>query len=250
MYPEKKIVNIWLNQQGYSVVNNINAGNQVVDTLAIKLKRSEPIEVKHIEVSCSVTKTADKPEAIQSKFNSKHVHKTIKDYLGKHFGQAPEYENMLITTTPYNIPGIKDVPFSHVITEVLQGLDKQNYNDPILRTLQLVKFIALTSPKGLSKLMAKQSKLLSHQSRSALLNYLLEDQENINILAKKSFEPSIMAILKESGLSNPDKLFNAINTQLLSNRSKKRFMTILEKQTEKPVPKSKEKPLDYYLKRG
>ena len=255
MYSEKKIVNIWLQQRGYSVVNNLNAGrNRVVDTLAIKLEKDKPIDIQHIEVSCSVTKTSEKRADVIEKFKNKSVEKKIAQYLTEHIGSVPEYKKVFISTSDYDIDEIIVHRFENIFFEVMDNLDKQNYNDPIIRTLQLVKYLSIAEPDVLAKLIKKKggSEVLKMQDREQFLQRLLLQKETKRILAKESFEPILADILKESTLSRPDVLAENLHKNILNPRSKKKFLnSFTEHKDAKGVfvkPKKKHRSLQYYLK--
>lgn len=256
MYSEKKIVNIWLQQRGYSVINNLNAGrNRVIDTLAIKLEKNKPIDIQHIEVSCSVTKTSEKRTDVIEKFNNKSVKKKIEQYLKKHIGSVPDYKKVFVSTSDYEIEGITVHKFEDVFFEVMDNLDKQNYNDPIIRTLQLVKFLSIAEPNTLAKLIKKKggSEMMKMQDREQFLRRLLMQKESKRILAKQSFEPILIEILKKSTLSRPEVLASKLHENILNTRSKKKFLkSFTEHKDAKgvfPQSKRKHRSLQYYLKK-
>lgn len=255
MYSEKKIVNIWLQQNGFSVINNINAGhNRVIDTLAFKLAKNKQIDVQHIEVSCSVTKTSEKKDDILEKFNNKSVVKRVHQHMQEHIGIVQDYKKVLVATSDYNIEGIIVHRFENIFFEVMDQLDKQNYNDPVVRTLQLVKFLSIAEPKMLAKLLKKEKgQILKQPGREQFLKSLLQQKETKRILAKKSFEPLLVEILKESTLSKPETMANILHESVLKTRSKKKFLkTFTEHKDAKaiiPKPRRMHKPLQYYLKK-
>lgn len=256
MYSEKKIVNIWLQQKGYSVINNLNAGrNRVVDTLAIKLEKDKAIDIQHIEVSCSVTKTSEKRADVIEKFNNSSVEKKIRQYLKEHIGSVPQYKKVFVSTSDYEIEGITMHKFENIFFEVMDNLDKQNYNDPIIRTLQLVKFLSIAEPNTLAKLIKKKggSEVMKMQDREQFLQRLLMQKETKRILAKESFESILVEILKESTLSRPEVLAEQLHKNVLNTRSKKKFLNSFteHKDIKGVFPKSKRKhrSLQYYLKK-
>lgn len=255
MYSEKKIVNIWLQQNGFSVVNNINAGrNRVIDTLAIKLEKNKLVEVQHLEISCSVTKTTEKKTDILGKFNNKSVVRKINSYMQEYIGFSPEYKKVLIATSDYDIEGITVHRFENIFLDVMDKLDKQNYNDPIIRTLQLVKYLSIAEPKTLAKLLKKEKgQILKQPGREEFLKSLMQQKEMQRILAKKSFEPILIDILKKSTLAKPETLAKELHENVLKPRSKKKFLkSFMEHKDAKgivPVPKRKHKPLQYYLRK-
>ena len=53
MSPEKDIVNLWLNRQGFFTVSDINANNRVADFVAIRQRGQ--VSVQHVELHCSVS---------------------------------------------------------------------------------------------------------------------------------------------------------------------------------------------------
>ncbi|MBS1266590.1 MAG: hypothetical protein MAG795_00557 [Candidatus Woesearchaeota archaeon] len=243
MFPEKKIVNIWLNQNGFSVINNINAGkNRVIDTLAIKSSKQKPM-VQHIEINCSVSMQPKSKRAIAKQFNNNEIEKEIKKFLKKHLGYTPKYQKVLVTTSTQKIKGIKIISFQKILFEVTNKLDMQNYQDPVIRTLQLIRHVLFEDPETLASLVWETK----HPTKRQFLKTLLGNKETQTIMQKKYFESILLQILKESTLSKPEKLAKQLY-KTYKKPSRKKFLREfinLEIPKEKPEYRS----LQYYLKR-
>ncbi len=236
MSPEKDIVNLWLNRQGFFTVSDINANNRVVDIIAIR-QRNQPT-VQHVELHCSVSSPAsvvsekEKAELLR-KFNDSNVIaavvKTIKSYLG----HDAEYEKVLVTTSQVSLPGITVLRFQEVVREVVSQLDRQNYRSPIIRALQLVKFVLMSNPATIASLITKDdsNKPLTYQNKEQLLKQLLQQDAAMKLFGKKGNEQLIIDILKNSTLRQPERLAAALET-ILTKRTATRFLNVLLQQKE------------------
>lgn len=238
MNPEKEIVNLWLNRQGFFTVSDINANNRVVDIIAIR-QRGQPV-VQHVELHCSVSSpsavVSEKEKAdLLRKFNDANViaavERTIRSYLGKDY----EYEKVLVTTSHVSLPGITVVRFQEVLREVMAQLDRQNYRSPITRALQLVKFVVMANPSTIAALFGKDSsdrhKPLTYHNKEQLLKQLLQQDVALKLFGKKENEQLIVSILKSSSLRQPERLAAALET-ILTKRTATRFLNVLLQQKE------------------
>ncbi len=234
MNPEKEIVNLWLNRQGFFTVSDINANNRVVDIIGIR-QRNQPV-VQHVELHCSVsspsTVVSEKEKAdLLRKFNDSNVtaavERTIKSYLGKEF----EYEKVLVTTAQVSLPGITVISFQEVIREVVSQLDRQNYRSPIIRSLQLVKYVLISNPSMLASLFAKDdsNRPLTYHNKEQLLRQMLQQDVAMKLFGKKQNEQLIISILKNSTLKQPERLAAALET-ILTKRTATRFLNVLLQQ--------------------
>ncbi len=244
MYPEKEIVALWLNQLGYLVITDINAGkNKLVDCLAFKLKKGKLEEAYHIEVSvsvASVTETLDK-------FNDELVQRAIKKKLSE-FSSETSYKKMLITTTPYieTKQEIEMVSFEKVLIDFLAKLDRKNYSSNVVRTLQLLKFILLCSPAEFAELIKKFRKAsqISNQQLQELVALLLKLEEAKKVFSKHKNKKIAEECFSNSVLVKPEELagfvvsslttrgFNSFLRELFSYEKAKQF-------TKKKSPKQK-----------
>jgi hypothetical protein len=234
MNPEKSIVNLWLQRQGFFTIADVNAKNRVIDLIAIKQKKGE-VEVRHVEVSCSITlqaitKERDKAEILR-KFDDPNVIKTVKDCIANYIGAEKPYQKMLVTTTKINLPNICVVPFEDVIHEFVADLDTQNYRDPIVRTLQLFKYTLLSNPEKTASLITSEGehKSLTSSSREKLTRALLLENNIIKSLGKKSGEELVVEMLKHSTLKQPERLAKALEG-ILTKRTATRFLNVLMQQ--------------------
>ena len=170
MHPEQEIVNLWLRQQGFFTVNNINAGTLVIDTLAVKLKDGKLDRAIHLEVCGSVSKPSKAEIAdLKRKFEAKQVIKRIKQHFKSSIGTDIEYDRLLVVSgSAFSMDSVEVLSFQDLLLDVMQDIDKQNYGDPVTRTIQLIKYALLNHPEHLAKLlrhvypMRKQAILLKH----------------------------------------------------------------------------------------
>ena len=254
MYPEKKIVNIWLQNNGFYVVNNINAGRRVIDTIAIKTNNKGIEEVRHIELSCSVTKQPETKRAVQEKFTNPSVKKELRAYLKANLKHVPDYKRVLVATADYSLPGIEVISFKDVLAEVMQQLDKGNYSDPTTRTLQLTKYMLLASPNNLSDVIMQPegNRALNLAERKRFLKRLLAQKETQEILGRKEFEKSLVKLVAKSSLSRAESMAKHLHESILKKRSKRKFLNIFlkHKDVKRLLPSSKQKALHDYMKKG
>jgi hypothetical protein len=234
MNPEKNIVNLWLQKQGFFTIADINAQNRVIDLIAVKQKKGE-IEVRHVEVACSITlqaitKERDKAEILR-KFDDPNVVKTVKKSLENYIGAEKPYQKMLVTTAKISLPNIWVVPFEDIFHDVVATLDTQNYRDPIVRTLQLFKYTLLSNPEKISSLIASEGehKSLTSSSREKLTRELLLQDNIMKNFGKKSSEELIVEMLKRSTLKQPERLAKALEG-VLTKRTATRFLNVLMQQ--------------------
>ncbi len=239
MSPEKDVVNLWLNRQGFFTVSDINANNRVVDIIAIRQKGqpSQPT-VQHVELHCSVSSStavvSEKEKAdLLRKFNDSNVVAAVEKAIRSYLGKDSEYEKVLVTTAPVTLSGITVVRFQEVIREVVSQLDRQNYRSPIMRALQLVKFVLMANPSTIAALMGKENthKPLSYHNKEQLLKQLLQQDVALKLFGKKENEQLIVSILKNSTLKQPERLAAALET-ILTKRTATRFLNVLLQQKE------------------
>ena len=129
-------------------------------------------------------------------------------------------------------------------------LGTHNYSNVSLRTLQLMKFIVLSDPELLAKMLDKEQNILNLNTREQFLKYLMEQEETKRVLAKNSFEPELIKIIKNSTLNRPEKLAKALDEKILNKRNKKKFIETLLKYNDmkKEIKQSikNQKTLDFF----
>ena len=157
---EKEIVNYWYNKNGFFTINNIKAANRDVGILALKFKKEKLEEVKHIEVSCSISGNMMEKnlegfvkKTIDEKFNNKNVIKEVNNNL-KSFSEIKKIKKVLIlgmlpksrkkeVISSFKNKDVAVLEFQVVLSKVIGELDSQYYKNDIIRTLQLVKYLVL-----------------------------------------------------------------------------------------------------------
>ncbi|MBI3037406.1 hypothetical protein HYY73_06700 [Candidatus Woesearchaeota archaeon] len=236
MSPENDIVNLWLNRQGFFTVSDINANNRVVDIIAIRQKSQ--LSVQHVELHCSVSSAAavvsEKEKAdLLRKFNDANVIATVERTIRSYLGRDCEYEKVLVSTSNVSLPEITVVRFQEVIKEVVSELDRQNYRSPIIRALQLVKFVLMANPETIAALVTKGDvhKPMSYHNKEQLLRQMLQQDVALKLFGKRENEQLIVSILKNSTLKQPERLAAALET-ILTKRTATRFLNVLLQQKE------------------
>lgn len=236
MSPEKDIVNLWLNRQGFFTVSDINANNRVIDIVAIRQSQQGQPVVRHVELNCSVASSqavvSEKEKAdLLRKFNDTNVIAAVERTVRSCLGRESDYEKVLVTTAPVSLPGIAAVRFHEVIRDVVGQLDRQNYRSPIIRALQLVKFVLMASPSTITALVGKDdsNRPMTYQNKERLLKDLLGQEAAVKLFAKKENEQLIIGILKNSTLKQPERLAAALES-ILTKRTATRFLNVLLQQ--------------------
>jgi len=262
MNPEKEIVNLWLNKKGFFTINDINAGkNKVIDLIAIKLTNGKLERVEHIEVNCSISSTIvdkDIKEYIR-KFEDKTVIKKVKQVIKDFVGTEFDYEKTLVLTSNKKIElkGINVLKFDDLLYEVINDIDKQNYRNTTVRTIQLIKYLLIANPANLAELLKKETgnKVLTQGTREIFIRELLKQDDVKRILEKESNEKIIVDIVKESSLKRPERLAKALEQDILTNRTRNRFLKSLlvqekiAKASKTILKTKKQKPLQYFFKK-
>jgi len=274
MEPEKEIVNWWLNRNGFFTLNNIKAAqNKEIGTLALNLGQKGS-QIQHIEVNCSVSNprnlTLDKSSPETSvekytlkKFENEIIIKKVKESIKELTGEEKEYQraivlgNLALTNRGKIISLLKKrgytvYKFEDILTDVMHNLDKQNYQSATVRNLQLIKHILLSEPKALATLLNKKGKqdILNQNSRETFLKAFLKDVQNQKIIQKELNEDIIIALLKNSSLKRPEKLAKVLASEVLGERSGKKFLETLEKHgfKKRKIKKKRERSLLSFLK--
>ncbi len=237
MSPEKDIVNLWLNRQGFFTVSDINANNRVVDFVAIR-ERSQPL-VQHVELHCSVspaTGVSEKEKAeLLRKFNDANVVAVVESAIKNCLGRPSEYEKMLVTTSQVSLSGINIVRFQDVLRDVVDQLDRQNYRSPTIRALQLMKFALMSHPQTMAAFVARsdgeKTTSLTPHNKEQLLKQLLQQDAATKLFNRKENEQLIIEILKNSTLRQPERLAAALES-ILTKRTATRFLNVLLQQKE------------------
>jgi len=220
---EKRIVNLWLRMNGFFAINDINAGKSVIDILALKFKNSNLESVFHVEVSCSLGSETTKEDYLLRKFESSDVKKKIKGIINNFLGGNFEYKKILVTNLKFpkiENYDVKIISFSEVLKDVLNNMDRQNYQDSVTRTLQLVKFISLKR-EGFFRGM-KKAQLIS------LFDNFLKTKEAMRLISKnqKLSENIVRRFLRK----NPDYVVMLIKKMPKEKRTK--FLNALMKKSQ------------------
>jgi len=234
MFPEKEIVGLWLNSQGYLVVDDINAGkNKVIDALALKVEHGQLVEAVHVEVSVSVSGQSVDLSELRAKFNDELIKRAIESFIRK-FSRKMGYKKMLVVNAPsVENPGDIDVvSFEKVLGDVLVKLDKQNYANPTVRTLQLLQYLIITNPAAIVNVLSKS---VSRQNCERIIENILKLPAAKGVFNKKKNRSSLAGLFTGSILTKPEPLarfvlesfttrsFNQFLKELFKHEKAKRF---------------------------
>ncbi|MEM2121658.1 MAG: hypothetical protein QXU20_03335 [Candidatus Woesearchaeota archaeon] len=223
MEAEKRIVNLWLRMNGFFTINDINAGKSVIDILAIKFRNSTIESIFHVEVSCSLGSETTKEENLLKKFESFDVKKKIKSIINNFVGGNFEYSKILVTNSKFSKienSDVKIINFGDVLKDVLNNLDRQNYQDSVTRTLQLVKFVSLKKSDFFKKI--KRSQMIK------LFDEFLKTKEAIRFLSER--EKISEKLVKRFLRKNPDYVVMLIKKMPKDKRTK--FLNALMKKSQ------------------
>ena len=255
MSAEKEIVNYWYNKKGLFTLNNIKTSNNR-DCGILALKFDKTNEVFHVEVSCSITNNISETtnleksiaKIVDEKFENKSVVQAISAYI-KQFLIPPQNVKRIIVlgAVPkskkndiigkFGEKGVEVIEFENIIYDVLEKLDTQYYKNDIIRTLQLTKFLLLSEPNKLAKLLVNDA--FTSNSRKEFLSSILDNDDIVKEFKKTSNERLGM-VLKNSNLK-PNELAEMIENNILNKRTRKMFMDSMVEQekTRKGASKTK-----------
>ena len=195
MTAEKEIVNYWYNKKGFFTLNNIKtSNNRDAGILALKFDKDKVNEVFHIEVSCSITnnitETANLGKSIgkivDEKFEDKDIAEAINNHIKNFSIQKNKIKKIIILGAvpksrkseiikEFNQKEVEVIEFENILHDVLEQLDTQYYRNDIIRTLQLTKFLLLSEPTKLAKLLVNDT--FSSNSRKEFLSSILDKDE-------------------------------------------------------------------------
>lgn len=246
MSAEKEIVNYWYNKKGLFTVNNIKtSNNRDCGILALKFDKDKVNEVFHVEVNCSITNNIaettnlDKSigKIVEEKFENKGVENAVNNYikqfsLAKHsikkiivLGAVPKSRKSEIVRK-FNEKNVQVIEFDNILYDVIEKMDTQYYKNDIIRTLQLTKFLLLSQPDKLAKLLVNDA--FTSNSRKEFLTSILDNDEIVREFKKTNVE-RLAAIVKNVGLK-PDELAKMLEHNVLNRRTRKSFMDSLNEQ--------------------
>lgn len=273
MNPDKELVNFWLHKNNFFTISSIKAGqNKEINLLALKIKNGLVDKVQQIEIVCSISNipnlTLDKSNVeksirnfINKKFDDKFIKKKVKEIIKEFGGNVNEYEKIIIlgrmskvnkdkTISLLEGNGIKVIKYEDVLYDVLNLLDKQDYNE-IIRTTQLLKYLLFAHPENLAKLIDKGD-ALNQNTREEFVKELIKQEEIKRVLNKPENEALLIDLLKNSSLKKPEKLAELVSKNMLTSRTRQRFLDEFLKQldihlVEKEIKDKKQKALGDFV---
>ena len=246
MSAEKEIVNYWYNKKGFFTVNNIKtSNNRDCGILALKFDKGKADEILHMEVSCSITnnisETTNLDKSIsriaEEKFGNKNVESAIGNYTGQFsmaqwgikriivLGAVPKSRKQAIIKK-FNEKEVEVIEFENILYDVLEQLDTQYYKNDVIRTLQLTKFLLLSEPAKLAKLLVNDA--FTSNSRKEFLSSILDKEEIVKEFKKTNIE-RLAAIMKNANLK-PNELAHMLEHNILNKRTRRMFLDSLNEQ--------------------
>ena len=243
MSAEKEIVNYWYNKKGLFTINNIKTNNNKdAGILALKFDKDKVNEVFHIEVSCSITNNISETKnleksiskIVEEKFEDKSIIDVINNKIKQFSIEKSKIKKIIILGAmpksrkneiirKFNEKEVEVIEFENIIYDVMEQLDTQYYRNDIIRTLQLTKFLLLSEPTKLAKLLVNDS--FTSNSRKEFLASILDKDEIIKEFKKTNVE-RLAAILKNSGLK-PAELAEMLENNILNKKTRKMFLNSL-----------------------
>ena len=246
MSAEKEIVNYWYNKKGLFTVNNIKtSNNRDCGILALRFDEDKVDEIIHAEVSCSITNNISETtnldksinKIIGEKFDNKDVQNTISGYI-KPFSLAKQNIRKELVLVPvaksrkaeiirkFSENNVEVIEFDNILYDVLEKLDTQYYKNDIIRTLQLTKYLLLSEPTKLVKMLASDS--FTPNLRNEFLSTVLNEDNLIKGFRKANTE-NVSIILKNASLK-PSELAVMLGQEVLNRRTRKPFLNSLMEQ--------------------
>ena len=238
MSAEKEIVNYWCNEKGLFTVNNIKApGNRDCGILALKFEKDKVDEIIHVEVSCSITSTIGESNNIEKsvskiisdKFENKSVMEALSNYTKQLPASSKLKRMMVLGAIPktrkndiiksFMENNVEIIEFEDILYEVLEKLGTQYHKNDIIRTMQLIKFLLLSEPEKMAKMLVNDN--FTTGSRKEFLMSILDKDEIVKEFKKTNVE-RLGAIMKNANLK-PDELAKMIGHDLLNSRTRKQF---------------------------
>ena len=246
MTAEKEIVNYWYNKKGLFTINNIKTNsNRDIGILALKFDKNIVNEVYHIQVSCSITNNISETtnldksvsKIIDEKFDDKAISETISNQIKQFSIQKPRVKKIIIIGAmprsrksdiikKFNEKEVEVIEFVNILYDVIERLDTQYYRNDIIRTLQLTKFLLLSEPAKLAKMLANDS--FTSSSRKEFLSNILSNDDIVKEFRKTNIE-RLSAILRSSGLKASE-LAEMLEHNVLNNKTRKIFLNSLMEQ--------------------
>ncbi|MBI3035727.1 hypothetical protein HYY71_05390 [Candidatus Woesearchaeota archaeon] len=246
MSAEKEIVNYWYNKKGLFTINNIKtSSNRDAGILALKFDKNAVNEVFHIEVSCSITNNIPETtnlsksiaKVVAEKFDDNEIAETINRHTKNFSIQKNKIRKIIILGAvpksrksdiikEFSQKEVEVIEFENILYDVLEQLDTQYYRNDIIRTLQLAKFLLLSEPTKMAKMLVNGS--FTSGSRKEFLASILSSEEIVKEFKKTNVE-RLGAILKNSSLK-PNELAEMLENNVLNKKTRGLFLNSLMQQ--------------------
>jgi len=246
MSAEKEIVNYWYNKKGFFTINNIKTrSNKDAGILALSLEKDTVKEFFHIGINCSITNNISETtnlnksinKIVDEKFEDEKVNYAIEEYIKQASLHSKKIKKMIILGAmpksrkneiikEFNQRGVEVVEFDNILYDVFQQLDTQYYRNDVIRTMQLTKFLLLSDPTKLAKMIVNDK--FGNASRKEFLSSILDNNDIIKEFKKTNIE-RLGAILKNSSFK-PSELAEMLEHNILNNKTRKLFLNSLMEQ--------------------
>lgn len=253
MDPDKEIINWWLNKKGFFTLSGIKVDkNRVIDVIAIKLTDGKAARVMHIETAVSISSIdSAKIKAYVERFDDKSVSSKVRETIKEYIGAESKYEKVFIVgqdLKSIDMKGITVFSFNDILFEIIKSLDKQNYFNPVIRTLQLLKYQCLSDPKKLSELVNFQgdSQIFSGLSRDQFMKELFRHKSTRKSISKPEMEEELIEALKLSSINRPERLAKILQEKVLGSKSKKRFQKLIAPEQREEALNKDQKLLEFF----
>lgn len=246
MSAEKEIVNYWYNKNGFFTINNIKtSNNRDLGILALRLDKNIVNEIFHVQVSCSITNNISETtnldksinRIVDEKFEEKSVSETIINNIKQFSTQKNDIRKIMVVGAipksrkseiimKFNEKEVEIIEFENILYGVMEMLDTQYYKNDIIRTLQLMKFLLLSEPTKMAKMLANDS--FTSTSRKEFLSSILDKDEIVKEFKKTNSE-RLAAILRNSGLK-ASQLAEMLENNVLNKKTRKIFLDSMMEQ--------------------
>lgn len=246
MSAEKEIVNYWYNKRGLFTISNLKtAGNKDAGILALKFDKNNAEYILHVQIICSITNNITETtnlaksvgNLVGEKFDDKNIEAAINSKIRQFsvekskikkivvLGAVPRSRKLEIIRE-FNEKGVEVIEFEDIIYDVMEQLDTQYYKNDVIRTLQLTKFLLLSEPSKMAKMLANDD--FTSNSRKEFLASILSNDDIVKDFRKTNAE-RLSAILKSSGLK-PAELAGMLEHDILNKKTRKMFLNSLMEQ--------------------
>ena len=184
---------------------------------------------------------------LAQKFENPQIISAVKKTVREFLGTEAEPKNVIVSTIDnVSIPRVDVVKFEDILLDVIGSLDKQNYRDDTLRSLQLVKYVLLRRPSMMRQVIGRIRDDTARRGKKVITELLSTEQAK-SVLREKSSEQILIEILEGSSLASSEKFAKLLATKILSKRARAIFLKELLPQVEELEETRKEESLEKFI---